>query len=80
MTLKSFYENSEEFNKCLTLSNLDDIFYHIKNKGISVVEVESGEMFQIVRWYLANNRGANNSEIIREGRLDKFFGVSLIEI
>lgn len=66
------------------LSNIDDIFGLLKQKGITEIEVDWNIMFMIARFAIANANPNSNDmnwdtiKIIKDGIIDKFFGVNLI--
>ena len=90
MKLKDFYKLSRgelyggiKTDVIMTLSDLDDVFVLAKRRGIEEMQVTKDEMSMIVRWFLANcqnDKNGNQAKVIREGKIDKFFGVNLVEI
>lgn len=69
--------------RAMSLSNLDDVFVLASKYGVSEVQVTRSEMLMIMQWFLANSQHDKNGDqakVIKEGKIDKFFGVNLIEI
>jgi len=77
--LKEIYQNSMiEHLRTLSVSNIDDIFEHIKELGIREVSMDEGEMHLIVS-YMTHIAGNNEFawKALSEGKVDKFMGVRL---
>lgn len=56
--------------------NCDDVFRDIRRAKIDKVEVTDDEMHFIVLYFLANT-GDTTGQTLREGKLDRFWGVDL---
>ena len=65
-----------------TYTNLDDRFALLRKYGFKEIEVDKGEMLMITRVYLSNSgdKDPNKHKILREGKVDRFYGVDIIEL
>ena len=63
-------------------TSADDIFNKLVFYGFKEIEVTKEEMAILVIFYLANignDKNGKQREVLREGKIDKFFGINLIE-
>lgn len=101
VVLKDMYKEMEEIknppvSSKMSLFNIDDMFREMLNRGIEEVEVDAGEMMDIVRFVISNiyptsklfniidGKIVLTSELenetlrmLKEGTIDKFFGIKL---
>ena len=65
-----------------TCSNIDDRFVLLKKYGIKEIELNKEEMSVLVRVYLANSgdKDPNKPKILREGKINRFLGIDIIEL
>ena len=78
MKLKDFYKDKKEYGGKCTSINVDDIFRELSRSGIKEVSVDIKEMHEAVEFFIIFAMGEKgNGKIIREGKLDKLFGVKL---
>lgn len=65
----------------VSVYNIDDLFTVLMKFGFKEIEVSPHEMHMIVRFYLANignDKNGNQGKVMREGKIDQFFGVKLL--
>lgn len=86
--LSEIYESSkEELPGECSPTNIDDAFRVVVELGIPDISVSRKEMFIIAQFTIANLQGKFSGdvkeldkkvwELLREGKVDKFFGVNL---
>lgn len=66
----------------ITAGNIDDIFGLLRKYDFTEIIVNTEEMLILVRFYLVNVQGdknGNQAKVMKEGKIDKFFGINLIE-
>ena len=67
----------------MRVTEVDDVFRVMVKLGVKEINVTKEQMFLLVRYYLANvgnDKDGGQGKIMKEGKLDKFFGITLIEI
>ena len=62
----------------LRVTNVDDIFVCLRQKNIREITVSFSEMWEVMKFYLANfNNTSKAQKIVERGELREFMGVKL---
>lgn len=67
-----------------SLSNLEDVLSALREHGILEVELNGGQMMRCTLWYLSaishhsTTPFSEVQKILKDGRIDKLFGVSFV--
>ena len=76
--LKDIYQKAP-YSGYITVVNIDTMFLSLIDKNIEEVEISKKEMVIIVFYFIANVGNTElAAEVLRNNKLDKFFGINLI--